>query len=427
MKKNTFSLRTFLASLTVLLAIQVVPWAQSQWHYLPNAPVGVGRIEDVFFLNKQLGWCVSGGGTIHKTTDGGKNWQLMYSSSNYFRCVEFASEQVGYAGTLDGLFFRTQNGGSTWTNITPNISPNPPEAVCGISLVDSLYGYAVGQWHSPAFLLKTVDGGLSWTNQDMSVHANALVDVFFINRDTGFVAGKSPNGAVILYTTDGGTSWSKKFESGVPGQYVWKIQRVTPDFWVGSIQTFGGGRFVKSYDGGQTWVEYTAPVPDMQGIGFATPTHGWVGGYVQGFYETTDGGESWTFQNFGGGFNRFFFIDSTLAYASGLSVYKFSDPGSVQVQQPGFSQSVHDGFVVRYSPNPTSGSLKLEYELLGRDNICISILASDGAMLRMVYQGHCVPAGAHQLEVHCEDLPPGTYYLGIQRNHGLYAKPFVKQ
>jgi photosystem II stability/assembly factor-like uncharacterized protein len=299
--------------------------------------------------------------------------------------------------------------------------------VCGISLVDSLYGYAAGEWDSPAFLLKTVDGGLNWTNQDMSTHANALVDIFFINRDTGFVTGKSLNGALILYTTDGGASWEKKFESGVPGQYVWKIQRVTPDFWVGSVQTFSGGRFVKSYDGGQTWTMHAAPVPDMQGIGFATPTHGWAGGYVQGFYETTDGGNTWAFQNFGGNFNRFFFIDSTFAYASGESVYKFSDPGSVQVQQPSPAQPMKDGFVLHYAPNPTSGVLNLQYELPERDNICISILASDGAMLRLVYHGYGLPPGTHQLEVHCEDLPPGAYYLGIQRNHGLYAKAFVKQ
>jgi photosystem II stability/assembly factor-like uncharacterized protein len=149
----------------------------------------------------------------------------------------------------------------------------------------------------PGFFLKTTDGGISWTSHSMSNHAKALVDVFFLSRDTGFVTGKSlANRGVILYTTDGGQTWTKKFESSATGQYVWKIQAVTTDFWVGSIQTFGEGKFTKSLDGGQTWIEKDAPIADMEGIGFATPQHGWVGSYGDGFYETFDSGENWEFK-----------------------------------------------------------------------------------------------------------------------------------
>ncbi len=399
--------------------------AQSNWHYLPNAPSGTWRIDDVFFLNSQLGWCASSGGQIHRTTDGGAHWELMYTSSDYFRCIEFYNDSIGYAGTLNNHFLRTTDGGSTWTDLASAITPSPA-AVCGISIVDSLYAYAVGEWDTPGFFLKTTDGGISWTSHSMASYATALVDVYFLSRDTGFVTGQSVHGAIILYTTNGGTSWTKKFDSGVSGQYVWKIQGVTSDFWVGSIQTFGGGKYAKSYDGGQTWAKFNAPVPDMQGIGFATPQHGWVGGYVNGFYETFDSGANWEFKDFGGNFNRFYFLDSTLAFASGLSIYKFSDTSASTVSQPRPSNLNDDGFEISLSPNPTSQYLEIKFHLPVQDNLRMGIYSPDGAMLREVYHERMLSPDDYSFRVDCTSLPSGAYFLGVQRNCGLYVRPFAK-
>ncbi|MCC7464942.1 MAG: hypothetical protein IT261_01655 [Saprospiraceae bacterium] len=400
--------------------------AQSEWNYLPNAPAG-GRLDDVFFLNEQLGWCVSGGGRIYKTTDAGQTWTNVYSTSGYFRSIEFHNENIGYAGSLNSKFLRTTDGGLTWTNLAPGISP-VPEAICGISIPDSSVVYAVGQWDSPGFLLKSVDGGSTWVNQDMSEHAMALVDVLFFHRDTGFVTGQGPNGqAVILYTNDGGATWSKKYEAQGNSQYVWKIQRVTPEFWVGSIQTFnGGGKFVKSFDGGQTWTIHSAPIPDMQGIGFATPTHGWVGGYTLGFFETQDGGNTWDYQQFGGNFNRFFFLDSTLAYASGASVYKFSPNTSSSSEPPGSGQPYDDGFTIKLSPNPADQFIDIAFELPVTDNVRMSIHRADGAMVKEIYHKRQLTPGAFRFRVDIAGLAKGAYFIGVQRNHGLYSRRFSK-
>ena len=399
--------------------------AQSTWHYLPNAP-GSGRIDDVFFINSQKGWCGTSGGRIFKTNDGGDHWEEYDSIVGYVRCIEFFNENIGYAGTLGGKLLRTSDGGDTWTDIAPSITP-APEGVCGLSIADSLFAYAVGQWDTPGFFLKTMDGGNTWTRHNMSAYSNALVDVFFISRDTGFVTGQGANGgAVILYTTDGGLSWSKKFDSGIPGQYVWKIQHVKGDFWVGSIQTFNGGKFIKSSDGGQTWTEHTAPVPDMQGIGFATPLHGWVGGYVNGFYETIDGGESWEFKDFGGNFNRFYFLDSTLAYASGWSVFKFSDTTSSSVSQPARASLEDDGFIISLSPNPSDQYVDVKFYLPVQDNLRMGFYSADGAMIRAVYHERLLAPGDYTFRADCSTLPPGAYFLGVQRNCGLYARSFTK-
>lgn len=399
--------------------------AQSEWQYLPDSPTG-GRIDDVFFLNEQRGWCATSDGRIWKTTDGGITWALKYSSNGYFRSIEFLDENIGYAGSLDSKFLRTTDGGDTWTNLAPSITPIP-KAVCGIAIPSAEVAYAVGQWDNPAFVLKTTDGGLSWTRQEMGNQAMALVDVFFTHPDTGFVTGQGPSGkAIILYTTDGGQSWTKKFQSESNGQYVWKIQRVTPEFWVGSIQTFNGGKFVKSFDGGQSWAEFTAPIPDMQGIGFSTPEHGWVGGYISGFYETTDGGDTWEFKQFGANFNRFYFLNSNLAYASGAAVYKFTGGAASGTSQPGVEKPYDDGFSLKLSPNPARQFVEVQFELPVRDNIRMGIYKADGSFVQEVYHVWQLPPGSYSFKTDCSALNPGAYFLGVQRNHGLYSRPFSK-
>ncbi len=411
--------------LTILLSTITYLNAQSNWQYLPNAPIGSWRIDDVFFLNNQTGWCAGSNGQIHKTIDGGAHWELVYNSNYYIRCLEFVDDSVGYAGTLNNKFLRSTDGGLTWVDLAASITPSPA-AVCGISIVDSLYAYAVGAWDTPAILLKTTDGGNTWKNFSMNFYASALVDVFFTSRDTGFVTGQSGQGAVILYTTDGGETWEKKFSSGVPGQFVWKIQRVTNECWVGSIQTFNGGRMVKSTDAGQSWTTLTAPIPDMQGIGFATPHHGWVGGYVSGFYETMDGGESWEFKDFGGNFNRFYFLDSTLAYASGVSIYKFADSTLSSISQPDRPILKDDGFMVSISPNPTVSFLDIRFHLPVLDNLRIGIYTMDGGFIKEIYHERQLQAGEYQFQTDCSGLPAGAYFIGVQRNLGLYTRPFTK-
>ncbi|MCC7246747.1 MAG: hypothetical protein IT269_13770 [Saprospiraceae bacterium] len=395
--------------------------AQSQWQAIPNAPSNQGRFDDVFFVDSLHGWLGSSAGRIYRTTDGGVNWTQVYNSNYYFRSIEFYNQQIGYAGTLDKKLLRTTNGGTSWTDVSPDISP-APDAVCGIAIPDSQTVYVVGEWDTPGYVAKTADGGHNWTRQTLG---KAMIDAFFIHRDTGFVTGQNDQGAVIYYTTDGGATWTEKFNSNVPGQYVWKIQRITPQVWVASIQTFNGGVFAKSTDGGMTWEKKTAPVPDMQGIGFATPEHGWVGGYIPGFYETFDGGDTWEYKDFGGNFNRFYFLSPTLAYASGESVYKFSPQNSSSTKASP-TKPYDDGFWLKIAPNPSNGRFNVRYYLPVKDIIRISILSADGTQMHNIYHERHLPPGEYNFDIDATDLPTGQYFLGIQRNHGLYMKPWVK-
>ena len=52
-----------------------------------------------------------------------------------------------------------------------------------------------------AVIFKTTDSGLNWENQEIDTQ-QALLSVYFINKDTGYVVG---NGGTILRTRNGST------------------------------------------------------------------------------------------------------------------------------------------------------------------------------------------------------------------------------
>jgi hypothetical protein len=159
----------------------------------------------------------------------------------------------------------------------------------------------------------------------------------------------------------------------------------------------------------------------MQGIGFATPLRGWVGDYNSGFYETKDGGSTWTFQLFGGNYNRFYFLDSTFAYASGNRIYKFSPESSSIIES---DRSPNENFDFELNPNPATGQTQVRFSLSQPDNIRISLLSTNGVELRNLHKRH-YDMGEHSVQIDLRNIPSGAYLIWVQRNHGLFTKPFV--
>jgi len=172
----------------------------------------------------------------------------------YFRNNEFLNENIGFLGTLNSDFLKTLDGGETWA-IVSNISPNPP-AICGLDAVGTSTVYVCGAYFMPAHIIKSTESGDTWQFIDMSAYANALVEIYFLTEDIGFVSGRNDTGATILKTIDGGLTWTEIFNSNIVGEYVWKLQILEANNNVifGSVEsvTPNLGKLIKSTDDGQT-------------------------------------------------------------------------------------------------------------------------------------------------------------------------------
>lgn len=428
--KNHLRVLIFKALLGLfLLFVSVRTYAQSSWGKT-NSPE-MGRYEDIFFLDQNLGFAVSGSGYILKTEDGGLHWtQKYFKNSQYIRSIEFSSAKRGFAGSLysnsEILLMKTLDGGESWTDIS-SVFNYTVRGVCGICSVDTNVTYAVGSWGSPAFVIKTTDGGITWNQIDMSTYAFGLVDVNFIDENTGYVAGASnvaSEGAVILKTTDGGSTWSKVYVSNQSGDYVWKIQNLNGANWFGSIQRgaiHGATKIIRSDDGGNSWIDKTVALTAhrSQMIGFLNPNKGWTG-EVQ-LFETNDGGNTWTTYPDGfNAYNRFFRINESQAYLSGRFVYKL---GGIPIGIAETEADKESFLSIRITPNPQKNPI--EISLVSDQITPYRFYIFDASGRTTLFNGNGILKSGVNVIRDIPLLAAGVYYFSVMVNAGVKSEKFI--
>ncbi len=352
-----------------------------------SAPEAGSRYDDIWFVSPQKGWAVNSDGQILHTNNGGTTWVQQFRTpmigtrAVYLRCISFANEQKGWVGTLTDAYrmFQTIDGGENWTFVS-NLPDNAPLAICGLYAVNDMVVYASGTnfpyQRFPTRVLKTTDGGDTWTAIDMGAYASNLIDIFFFNEQEGFVVGGFSEKEdpvyndvipVVLHTTDGGQTWENRvanleFEQG---EWGWKIDFVNNMVGYISLESFDRGAVLKTTDRGKTWIRL--PINDSQGnanlegVGFITEDRGWVGGwgnadFTAGYTSgTIDGGQNWIDANEVGHFiNRFRFIGDpvTVGYASGRMVYKYNPQAVPEITASQFTTA---GSVSRQRTIETTG------------------------------------------------------------------------
>ena len=382
--------------------------AQPIWRKLPNAPTTSSRFVDTFFANGQTGWIIQIRGEVFKTTDGGKNWQLLYTNAGMsMRSIGFADESRGWLGALPSntLLMQTEDGGTTWREIT-NLPEPKPLGICGISVVNRNVMYGSGWFQDDPRVIKTSDGGQTWQTFDMRPYASGLVDCYFFHADSGFVVGAADGTelqnrvVVVLFTADGGKTWSVRHQGTRRGELGWKISFPSRQVGYVSIEAFTPGPvyILKTTNGGVTWqdVRFRDTLLDEQGIGFVNENVGWVGGWGNPTYATIDGGNTWQLADFGMNLNRFRFLSDTLAYAVGQTVYKYSiTPVTSVAASP--SETPASFSLDQNYPNPFNPSTLIRYHLAQSASVTLRMFDLNGATVRAFAVG-TRHAGSHEAQ-----------------------------
>jgi photosystem II stability/assembly factor-like uncharacterized protein len=412
--------------------------AQLEWRALPTAITNIDnqRFDDIFFINDNVGWAANGAyAAVYKTTDAGVTWTTQVTEESlggnyYFRNVEFLNENIGFLGTLNSLFLKTVDGGTNWTPVT-NL-PVAVDAICGLNAVGPSTIYGCGTYFSPAFMIKSSDSGETWQHIDMSAFATALVEVMFVDENIGYASGANANGGIIIKTIDGGVTWVPIFNSGIAGEYVWKLQVLTSNSNVifGSVEANApnNGKMIRSLDAGVNWIAKEVPFTSVQAVGFLTETHGWMGGYTSTigtnfpFLETNDGGDTWTDAGVGGNLNRIFFRSNTLAYASGATIYKFSENN---LSNPNFVETTRVPLKVDILPNPVKDKLNISIEFPQSDHVVIELYDVTGRLLKSLKRDIIEIPGAKNYSFDFP-YPSGTYMINLHNDTGRQSLKFIK-
>lgn len=297
------------------------PAPAPSWHTLQTEAYPKKR-DDLVFVDANTAFYGTGKGNLYRTLDGGQSWRLAWSKPGTFiRSLGFIDAKHGFLGNLGaGLanitdttpLYVTKDGGETWE--PANVGGDMP-GVCSIDILksrsihegdvtDRYYVHAAGRANGPAKLLRSENGGETWTLIDLSDRAGMILDVKFLDPNTGLVFAATngdveKSSALILKTNDGGRNWHEVYRSQRSNEITWKASFA--DNRVGYVTLQNDDpenlqqRVAKTIDGGDHWFELPL-VADKGaqefGIAFVTPDKGWVGTAAGGF-ETGDGGKSW--------------------------------------------------------------------------------------------------------------------------------------
>ena len=351
-------LRQAAVAIALMAARVVSAHGDEQWIKLPTAPYALNNKQDaIAFADALTGWYGNGTGRIYRTDDGGEAWTTIWTKQGtYVRALEFADAQTGFLGNIGPGYFPgvtdrqplyvSHDGGVHWTAIKP-VAGRQITGVCAIDVLKAdgkvLAVRAGGRVGGPAGMLESFDEGRSFRARDMSGVTGMILDIHFVDADTGFIAGASAAEedkahARILKTTDGGKSWRAVFDSDRAGDNNWKLSFPSAKVGYATIISYQApkgearGYVVKTEDGGEHWRRLTVTsdadwIP--YGIAFLDEERGFVGGSTGG-YGTSDGGKTFTKQDMGLSTNKIRFVPRAdggiTAFAIGKDIYKLELP-----------------------------------------------------------------------------------------------------
>ncbi|MBM3146291.1 MAG: hypothetical protein FJ000_00175 [Actinobacteria bacterium] len=279
-----------LAAALILIPTAAVLALTSPWQGQKGMPTSVNPLpvyEDlhaVDFVDDEQGWAVGDAGTILSTVDGGATWQRRgFDITRSYADVDFLDERHGWVvgrsgGPFDSrpLMLRTSDGGKTWTAV--RVNQKLYGSIGQIELLGDGHGFAIGSLRDkPGPIEISIGGGLHEP---------------FLSCD-------------VLETRDGGITWTPRLIAGGDRSVSHISFSDARNGWLACFDPYArrGSVLLRTHDGGRTWREVTGPTDDepVSDPGSdeirALAAHGdgglWLTG-SEGTWRTGDGGETWS-------------------------------------------------------------------------------------------------------------------------------------
>jgi photosystem II stability/assembly factor-like uncharacterized protein len=319
------------------------------WTSFPPPAVHVGALAVHPARPRQL---LIGGWGLFRSVDDGASWNRSSQGMTATRMTTLAvgSDSTLYAGaTGDGLF-ASRDGGGSWEHLLPPGGvPGDDYSVIRLLAVHPRRPrllYAAVDGGSRQSLVRTDNGGASWTNlgplpalQSLAdlAFSPAVPDTVYAARQGDFSSGSckvsrstdrgatwkclplgqttaievdpvDPRNLYALYirvskSTDGGASWSSQsYNRGLPQNFNRTFLVHAPGA-SGHLYLGGWEKLFRTTNGGRNWAPANGNLPSASLQGFAVDPrnpariYAAIGG--QGVYRSKDGGKRWTQLNRG--------------------------------------------------------------------------------------------------------------------------------
>jgi photosystem II stability/assembly factor-like uncharacterized protein len=360
-----------------------------------------------------------------RSNDGGANWDSIPLNSPGDTIVPlelfFTDINNGFIGgvknTTVPVILKTTDNGTTWSDITPPNTTGLPFS--SIHFVNPQTGFA----SDGPILYLTTNGGSTWTMQNPAFE---IVDLVFDNATTGYASAytSTANNALVMKTTDGGVTWSQVLNDFTPNAFVsmfTKLDFVTPT--TGFTTFMYSNRLYHTADAGATWDTIVVDSVDwIVDFDFDTPLRGHVLSGFGEIFATNDGGLTWALEYatewglYGPSIYLYSiaFVDGVgyVAGTSGLikrhdeltSVGEISATGNISI-----------------FPNPLSGAQNLSVAVRDISGNCVVQIVNTAG--QVVSQRSVV---ANQLVTFPElTLPAGLYFVNVLSAEKLVTEKLI--
>ncbi len=243
MKKHFYYIYIFML-LVFSTTLYSQNWRKATERSFPN-------IDDMFFITNMTGWTCSADGQIRKSTDAGVTWAASKIDTLDLNAICFADQNIGFTGGEGQKVFKTTDGGISWNGISV---PQIVGDIVAIHFKDSNIGWIAANLSSNSQILRTSDGGQTWTV--VFTVAKIILDITF-NGDKGIA---STSKLEMFYSADGVT-WNPSTNATLPpgytrsdirGVYFADANTAYAVGW-GSLIGLQPSIFLKSTDAGASW------------------------------------------------------------------------------------------------------------------------------------------------------------------------------
>jgi photosystem II stability/assembly factor-like uncharacterized protein len=239
-------------------------------------------------------------GQILRTINGGGVYNFQLNLGAWpFISVSFSDSLHGIAGTNNRMIYYTSNGGTVWDSASVPLATAYMQAR-NVQMVDNTTGYAILSAVNNTALAKTTNGGQSWTviKTDNTQFTAAYTALSFTDAQHGYLAAftfnNTPNKFSLLKTTDGGTSWTPVTFPSLPGNIgTTQINALHFSDMQHGLAAGGGSESFILYtaDGGATWtLEEVGTTVSWYTMKFSDALTGYAAGWDGDIIKTINGG-----------------------------------------------------------------------------------------------------------------------------------------
>lgn len=240
----------------------------------------------------------------------------------------------------------------------------------------------------PARMIKTVDGGNSWSNISGSLPDRITMDIELhpFNHDSLYIVLGGYGTSHIFLSTDGGRSWLDK-GAGLP-DVPFNTIAMDPE---NPLNLFAGcdlGAFV-SYDGGDTWTDYSEGLEDATLV-----------------------------------------MDISISRVNRKLRMATHGKGVLQrALPPGSPSGIEGKFATAFEvyPNPVDNLIHIDLELAETETIELFLSGMDGKRIQHLQAMQPMRAGSHSLTFEIDEIPAGNYILELRSVSAVLSKKIPKR